>query len=148
MNTAKRSLVVTAVLAGLLGGAGAWAQDAAMALPAEKQSGQVSYVTGGVPDEQVAAFRQARASYPLGIEIYQKSGAKSEFTADVQVQVIDKSGQVVLDAPTEGPYMWVKLPPGQYRIDATLNDRKVSRSVRVGATDPTSAVLVFPQGTD
>lgn len=148
MNTAKRTVVVSAVLAGLLGGAGAWAQDDAMPLPAEKQSGDVSYVTGGVPDEQVAAFRQARSSYPLGIEIYQKSGAKSEFTADVQVQVTDKAGNVVLDAPTEGPYLWAKLPPGQYRIDATLNDRKLTRSVNVPASGSTSAVLVFPPGTD
>jgi hypothetical protein len=148
MNAAERTVVVSALLAGLLGGTASWAQDGAMPLPAEKQSGQVSYVTGGVPDEQVAAFRQARPSYPLGIEIYQKSGAKSEFTADVQVQVIDKAGNVVLDAPTEGPYLWAKLPPGQYRIDATLNDRKLTRSVNVPASGSTSAVLVFPQGTD
>lgn len=148
MNTANRSVVVSALLAGLLGATAAWAQDDVMPLPAEKQSGQVSYVTGGVPDEQVAAFRQARPSYPLGIEIYQKSGAKSEFTADVQVQLVDKAGKVVLDAPTEGPYLWAKVPPGQYRIDATLNDRKITRQVNVPATGSTSAVLVFPPGTD
>jgi hypothetical protein len=148
MNKAKRSVVMSAVLAGLLGAAAAWAQDAALPLPAEKQSGNVPYVTGGVPDEQVAAFRQARPSYPLGIEIYQKAGAKSEFTSAVNVQVIDKEGNVVLDVPTEGPYLWAKVPPGSYRVDATLNDKKVSRSVNVPAKGSTSAVLVFPQGTD
>jgi len=140
-------MFASAMVAGLLAGSAAWAQDA-LPLPAEKQSGSVGYVTGGVPDEQLPALKAARSSYPLGIEIYQKAGAKSEFTSGVQVRVIDKSGEIVLDAVSDGPYLWARVPSGSYRIEATLKDKMVAKQVTVASSGSTPAVLVFPQGTD
>jgi hypothetical protein len=148
MKNPKTFFAASTLAACLLAGpAAVWAQDA-LPLPAEKQSGSVSYVTGGVPDEQIAAFKAARSSYPLGIEIYQKAGAKSEFTSGVQVKVIDKSGGIALDAVSDGPYLWARVPAGTYRIEATLKDKMVSKQVTVASSGATPAVLVFPQGTD
>jgi hypothetical protein len=118
-------------------------------LPPERQAGNVTYVTGGVADDQAEAFKLARSGYPLSIELVQKSGGKNEFTADAQVQVSDSAGNVVLNAKADGPFMLVRVPPGTYRVQATLNGRTVeAKAVTVGAKGGAQAMLVFPVKTD
>ena len=118
-------------------------------LPPERQAGNVTYVTGGVAQDQSEAFKLARSSYPLSIELVQKSGGKNEFTADAQVQVSDSAGNVVLNAKAEGPFMLVRVAPGTYRVQATLNGRTVeAKPVTVGAKGGAQAMLVFPVKTD
>ena len=121
----------------------------AAGLPAEKQAGSVTYVTGGVSDDEANAFKQMSHSYPLSIELVQKQVGRNEFTADAHVKVIDRSGAVVLDAKADGPYMLVRVPPGEYRVQATLNGRTVeSKPVHVGAGGSAQAMLAFPVKTD
>ena len=61
-RTLTTSHLRSTALALALAGAGALAFGAvASALPAERQAGGISYVTGGVADEAAAAFKQARA---------------------------------------------------------------------------------------
>ncbi len=145
-----RHLLPTPLLVVLaLAGPAVQAQDELLPLPPEKTFGSVSYVTGGVPDEQLPAFKAARSEYPLAIEVYQKSGAKSEFTADAEVTVTDRAGRPVLEARTEGPYLYAKVPPGTYRVKASLAGHTVeSKDVTVGRKGTARAVLVFPEGTD
>ena len=166
MKLATKQLISATAIA-LLGGTTAWAQeptagtapapsnalrtvapDEAVPLPDARTSGDASYVTGGIPYEQLPAFRQARNQYPLNVEIYQKAGAKQEFTADADVKLTSaKSGDVVLEARTEGPYLWAKVPPGQYRMQTTLNGVTKESTVSVNGSRTTRAVVVFPQGT-
>jgi hypothetical protein len=118
-------------------------------LPPERQAGNVSYVTGGVAEDEAQAFKLARSGYPLTIELAQKSGGKNEFTAGALVQVSDGAGNVVLNAKADGPFMLVRLSPGTYRVQATLNGRTVeAKPVTVGANGAAQAMLVFPAKTD
>jgi hypothetical protein len=116
----------------------------AATLPPERQSGGISYVTGGVSDDEAALFKQARSGYPLAIELLRNQAGKHEYTADAQVRVIDRSGKVVLDARADGPFMLVRLPPGQYRVQATLDGQTVeSKAVTVGTSGTAQAVIAF-----
>lgn len=119
--------------------------DDLLPLPPAKQSGDVTYTSGGIPDEQLPAVKQARASYPLVIELFQKSGAKNQYTSDVQVRLIDAKGQVVLDDKAEGPFFLVKPAPGTYRVEATFNGKTLEqRGVTVGTSGSKRVVFVFP----
>jgi len=119
--------------------------DELLPLPPAKQSGDVTYTSGGIPDEQLPAVKQARASYPLVIELFQKNGSKNQYTADVQVRLIDAKGQVVLDDKAEGPFFLVKPAPGTYRVEATFNGKTLEqRGVTVGASGSKRVVFVFP----
>ena len=143
----KHSLTVSCAAAAALvmGSAAVFAAG----LPPERQSGGVTYVTGGVSDEESSLFKQARTDYPLSIELVQKAGAHNAFTADARVKVTDSAGNVVLDAKADGPFMLVRLPAGNYRVEATLNGRSVgTKPVTVGTKGSAQAMLVFPQGTD
>lgn len=165
-NYFHRALIPTAVAVLALLGGTAWAQDVAatspppgeaaksvlpgeaVPLPEARTSGNVSYVTGGIPYEQLPAFKRARADWPLNIEVYERDGNKNGFTADAEVKLVAaKSGDVVLEAKTEGPYLWAKVPPGQYKLQTTLNGKMKESRVSVGGSHPTRAIVVFPQGT-
>lgn len=165
MNFSAKTLISAMSVAALIGSSAVWAQEAApsaapgdsarsvapgeaVPLPAAQQSaGGASYVTGGIPYEQLPAFQAARSQYPLNVEIYEKAGAKNEFTADAQVKLLDRSGNVVLDAKTEGPFLWAKVPPGQYRLQTTLNGRTQEQRVAVSNGKSTRAIVLFPRGT-
>jgi hypothetical protein len=128
---------------------GCGAALAAGTLPPERLSGGVSYVTGGVAEDEANAFKQARGDYPLSVELVQRSGGKNEYTADALVQVTDMAGNVVFNARAEGPFMLVRMPPGQYKVRGTLNNRSVeSAPVTVGAQGGAQATVVFPPRTD
>jgi len=116
----------------------------AAGLPAEKHAGSVTYVTGGVSDDEANAFKAMRNDYPLAIEIVQKQVGRNEFTADANVKVIDSAGNVVLDAKADGPFMLVRVPPGQYHVQASLGGQSVeSKTVVVGPGGAAKATLAF-----
>ncbi len=120
----------------------------AAALPQVQTSGSASWVTGGTVYEEGPAFREARNQFPLNVEIYEKSGAKNQFTANADVKLVSaKTGEVVLETRTDGPYLWAKVPPGQYKLQTTLGSQTRESRVAVNATGSTRAVVVFPQGT-
>lgn len=163
-NAFKMKLIPALACAALMATGTAWAQvdptspppgDAAKSvspseavpLPETRTSGDVSYVTGGIPYEQIPAFTQARGQYSLNIEVYEKDGAKNGFSADAQVRLIDRKGNVVLDAKADGPYLWAKVPAGQYRLQTTLAGKMKEQRVSVANGKSTRAIVVFPQGT-
>jgi len=143
----KTQSVTCAALAAVLACAAHVAQaDDLLPLPPAKRSGEVTYTSGGIPDEQLPAVKQARASYPLVIELFQKSGQKNQYTSDVQVRLIDAKGNVVLDDKAEGPFFLVKPAPGTYRVEATFKGRVLEqRGVAVGASGSRRVVFVFPE---
>jgi hypothetical protein len=120
----------------------------AVPLPEVQTSGNVAYVSGGIPYEQLPAFNAARSQFPLNIEVYERDGSRNAFTADADVRVINaKSGDVVLETKTEGPYLWAKVPPGQYKVETTLNGKVKESRVAVNGGKPARTIVVFPDGT-
>ncbi|WP_280152500.1 carboxypeptidase regulatory-like domain-containing protein [Piscinibacter sp. XHJ-5] len=113
------------------------------ALPPEQRIGDIAFVTGGVGDEQATVFKQAMPSYPLAIEVLRTSSGRGEYTSGAQVVVTTRSGNPVLSARAEGPFMLVRVPPGDYQVQATLSGRVLTRDVSVGAGGSARAVLAF-----
>lgn len=148
MKIAKAQLA--AFLAGVaLAASPARAQQAAAPLPTEKTYHYViPYVTGGVPEAQVPVFKAARNDYPLAAEVYEKIGSKYGYTALVDLTVTDETGRTVLQARTDGPFLYARVPPGTYRLKAELNGKTVqSKPVTVREKGTARAMLVFPEGT-
>lgn len=141
-NPSLKCLVLCTAL--VAGAAPAWADDV-LPLPPEKQFGAVSYTSGGIPDEQLPAVRQARAGYALVLELFQKTGQKNQYVADVQVRLTNAKGEVVLDAASEGPFMLLRTPPGTYKVEATFQGKTLTQQgVAVAAKGSKRVVFVFP----
>ncbi len=90
----------------------------------------VMYVTGGVGTEAMDLLKSMEKNFNLKLIFANTSGA---YLSDVKVTIVDASGNVVLDAMSEGPLLMAKLPAGSYRVDATFGGHPESRKVTVAA---------------
>ncbi len=119
MNKLLVSLVLT-LAAGCLN---AWAQA-----PVNSQEGTVPHISGGVGEEGRAEMQAVSGDYNLRLVFAAKSGA---FVADVGVTIESKQDRKVLDAVSDGPWFFVSLPNGDYRITATRNGQPMTQTANL-----------------
>ncbi|MBC7701127.1 carboxypeptidase regulatory-like domain-containing protein [Aquabacterium sp.] len=117
------------------------------ALPAEKTSHGISYLSGGVGLDESTALKAARKDYSLDIETFQSANGKNEYTAAVPLTVTRSNGEVVFEAPTDGPFTLLRLPPGTYVVKASHQGQTQQRQVQVGTGLGAKASFVFKPGS-
>lgn len=116
--------------------------------PSQGGQGNVSFITGGVGDDEAAAMKSAAAGYPLELQFVQRAQPRDEFLADVKVRITDRSRNVVLDAVATGPYFLAKLPAGNYQIEADHSGVVKRHNVEVRSGKHARAVFVWAAGDD
>jgi len=109
--------------------------------------GSVSFVSGGVGEDQSQTFKSMARDYPLELMFVTK-GSPNRYLADVKVQIKDKSGNVVLDTTSNGPFLLAKVPPGKYTITAESEGGVKRQTVQVGGGKTQRAVFVWDVPTD
>jgi hypothetical protein len=110
--------------------AACFASHAAFAAPTPKQQNGISYVNGGIGEDEQSAMRAQRSDYNLLLTFATKqSGA---YRSDVQLDIMDTKGNTLLSAANSGPMLYAKLPAGTYRISAAAEGKVFKRSVRIG----------------
>jgi hypothetical protein len=113
------------------------------ALPPEHTQGGVTYVSGGIGQEQLQAFEAAAAQYPLALEFAIKHTPRTEYTANVHVVITDTQGTPVLDAYSDGPFFLAKLPEGRYTVTAERHQQTLTRTVHVTNHKPTHVMFLW-----
>ena len=130
INTSMNALVARAALslafALSISSASALAADEA---PQIRQDGNVAYVSGGVSEEDRAALEPMVRDFNLKLVFALRNG---EYLSDTAVMVTSARGQPVLEAKSNGPWFFAKLPSGQYTVTATANGQAQRKSVSVG----------------
>ncbi|RKP59010.1 carboxypeptidase regulatory-like domain-containing protein [Pararobbsia silviterrae] len=124
-------VIALAIGAGAVGAACAQSNDSGVApagMPAVKQSGDVSYVTGGVGLDESHALKAAAPHWPVELLF---AGPGSDYLSDVHVDVTGGGGSV-FHATADGPYMLVKLPPGDYVVHASYKGEEKTQAIKVG----------------
>jgi len=112
-------------------------------LPAVKMQGGVSYVTGGIGEDEAAAFKSAAATYPLELLFAQQTPPKDSYIADVRIVIRDRSGNPVLNTTAEGPFLLAKLPAGTYQIEADYGGVQKRQAVEIHPGTHRRAVFVW-----
>jgi hypothetical protein len=74
------------------------------------------HLSGGVGKDEREQLEAAAKDYNVKLIFAQSSGA---FVADVQVTITDAAGSTVVDATSNGPLFFAKLPAGDYKVEAT-----------------------------
>lgn len=105
------------------------------------QQGAVTYISGGVGDDEIAAMKSSIGAYNLLISNSEKDGS---FTAGIDVVIRDGHGQAVLNARNTGPLLYVKLPPGDYTLDAIYRGVENVRDATIGSKRPTEINFIWP----
>jgi hypothetical protein len=121
----QRTLAAAAVLL-----AACLTSTATLAAPTPKQQNGITYLNGGVGQEEQATMQSLRADYNLQLTFATKqSGA---YRSDVQLDIMDTKGNTLVSAANTGPMFFAKLPPGTYRISAAAENKTFKRTVKIG----------------
>ena len=116
----------------------------AMAAPQVQQQGAVTFVSGGVGEDEVQEIKKLSPAYPLEL-LFVTKGNPQEYLADVKVQIKDKDGRIVLDAVSQGPFLLAKIPPGKYTISADHDGTVKRQIVQVAGAKTRRVVFVWDQ---
>jgi hypothetical protein len=116
----------------------------AASLPPVRSQGQTEFVTGGIGLDESEAIKKEGRSWPLKLEFAQAGTPRPEYIGDVKIAIKDQSGNVVLDANAEGPYMLIKLAPGKYSLDATYASVTLHRDLKLEKGQNRKITLLWP----
>lgn len=87
-------------------------------LPVARQAGAIRYISGGIGIDSADEMRAHRNDYPVAITFLFSDCGVKQFTAGIQVLIETAGGEPLLEAVTEGPYLFIDLPAGSYRLEA------------------------------
>ncbi|SAI21348.1 Uncharacterised protein [Bordetella ansorpii] len=102
----------------------AWAQDGR---PQVHKQGEVSYVSGGVGQEESSYLKSVSGDYNLRLQFALSDGGA--YVSDVEVRVRNASGQDVLSAKSDGPIFYAKLPEGTYDLTVAYAGKPQSKKI-------------------
>jgi hypothetical protein len=89
----------------------------------------IPYLSGGIGEEERDTLRRLARDYNVQLIFAAKEGY---YVSDVHVTIADERGSKVLEAVSEGPWFYTKLPSGKYTIRAQVNGQTQQRVAQVG----------------
>lgn len=84
--------------------------------PEVSTSGGISYMSGGIGEEERDTLSQLGQTYDLKLIFADTTG---HYLSDVTVVITDERGHHVLEAVSHGPWFFANLPAGRYHVRAT-----------------------------
>ncbi|REE21490.1 hypothetical protein B0G71_4665 [Paraburkholderia sp. BL27I4N3] len=121
-------------------GTGKSSSSGAAGLPVAQNRG-IAYVTGGVGQDEVAAMRSVASGYSMRARFSTSTG---EFVSGVSVRLSQADGKLIFAATSDGPYLYAQVPPGHYRLSATLNGVERSRRVDIPPRGGVNVAMMWP----
>ena len=108
-----------------------WAQ-----IPDTQRSLGISYITGGVGEEESTAILAEAKQWPLLLELSQLENGRGVWIFGSQIKIANAKGAVIFDAKADGPYMLVNLEAGDYVIQASYQGVEQKRAISIKAGQP------------
>ena len=116
----------------------------AAALPQPKTEHGVTYLSGGIGEDESAAMKAEAKHYPLSLVF--SAGKYGEYLARVPVTIKDYAGKMVLDTVSKGPILLVSLAPGRYTVTATRDGKTLRQAVDIKKGSGTFSVSCASPG--
>ncbi len=103
-----------------------------------------AYLFGGVSSDEREAMAQRAKEFNVKLVFAAKSGA---FVSGVSLVIADAKGAQIAKLRTEGPWFYIKLPPGSYFIGATFKGQsKQVKALRVPKNKTVQRSLLWDVG--
>lgn len=99
------------------------------AAPAVQHMNGIGYVSGGIGVDQVAVMRSIAGRFNVHMHFVNEADGSS--LSDVTVTLFDARREIVLLVLSEGPLLYLRLPPGDYRALVRSAGAIECRTVRV-----------------
>jgi hypothetical protein len=104
--------------------------------------GDVTFVSGGVGEDEHKALRAIQGQYNLHLTFAVKGSG--EYASGVKVKIEDAKGHTFLDTTTNGPNLFVQLKPGHYKVTADRDGHVMAEEVAAPTKHGTAVVFHFP----
>ena len=101
-------------------------------------------MSGGVGKDQADAMRAVASRYNVRLVLAEARKPSAAFLAAVPVTLTDAEGRVLLRIKTDGPFLFLHLPPGRYSVKAKVTGRTLSRSFAVKSKGAQHIALIWP----
>jgi hypothetical protein len=105
-------------------------------IPDTQYSQGISYISGGVGEEESQAILAEAKQWPLLLELSQLENSRGIWIFGASIKILNTKNQAIFDAQAEGPYILINLATGDYFIEATYQGVLQKRSVSVKAAVP------------
>ena len=121
--------------------------DGGIALQSDRANAQagVPAVSGGVSLNARDNLRSQTPPHNVKMVFALNTG---NYVSDVQVKVTDRSGRVVLEDVSNGPWLFAQLPPGSYTATATYNGAPMTHRFTVGKGGVRTAQFRWPASVE
>jgi hypothetical protein len=108
--------------------------------PGEREANGVRYLTGGVGVTEADKLRVVRDDFSLQLTF---TGTGGKFLAGVDTRLMGADGKTVFSTVSDGPFLFVHMPPGQYRVVASYQGQAREDTVTVPAQGGVSRTLTW-----
>ena len=112
----------------------------------KKSEQGVSYITGGISEDEVEAIRPFISQFNLRVIFSEGSSGRS--ITDVNVNIYDTKGKLVFSAADAQPQLLVALPAGTYTIQANYNGDKQSHKFSISTNEHKKIILNWKNITE
>lgn len=133
------SCALTLVIAAALHAIPAQAADG---MPEVQQQGDISYVTGGIGDEERSALEGMQQGYNLRITSTDDTGHFSG--DDTRIVVSDLKQHGLLDV-TGGPFFYAILPEGRYSVEGFSDGQSKKQAITIASGKPVDVHFSWPE---
>lgn len=82
--------------------------------------GKIRFINGGVSQEAIDQLKSVEDQYNVRLLIV---GTNGEYVGDAAIRITDAKGTLRFALPDAGPYLYMKLPAGSYRMEAEYNGK-------------------------
>ncbi|HAA03738.1 MAG TPA: carboxypeptidase regulatory-like domain-containing protein [Syntrophobacteraceae bacterium] len=106
-----------------------FAQVMATFSPEQMAYGGVPYISGGVGLDERA--QMSEVSHDYNLKLMFATSPSGEYLSNVAVVIRDTRGRKILEAVSEGPWLFTRLPSGKYSVTATAQGKTIQREVLV-----------------
>jgi hypothetical protein len=130
----------------IAGGAANQAAAEGNVLPSEQNEYQgIPYVSGGVGIDAREQLDAIGKNYSLKLVFAGKNG---KYVADINVEISDSTGKKILNAVSEGPWFFSKLPPGKYKVTVTMMGKEKQKRVNIGKVQKQTTLYFYWDESD
>jgi hypothetical protein len=105
------------------------------------QQGNISYISGGIGDDEKAQLEATQSSYNLRIMNADKTG---HFSGDTRIVISDLQHNILLDA-TSGPIFYANLPKGKYIIEGFSDGQSKKKTINISSSKAAHIRFIWPE---
>lgn len=110
-------------------------------IPDTQYSQGISYISGGVGEEEAQAIIAEAKQWPLLLELSQLENGRGVWIFGAKIKILNTQKKIIFDAQADGPYMLVNLSQGDYLIEASYQNVVQKRAISI--TSSSQKVNIF-----